>query len=94
MLAHDRGSLGGLGSAQREVERVDLPDCEPCEKTKPLALKAAEATDRAIRFINARTVDPNILTAKGIKVAPAIDNGSRVIKGEQTYGRLVRFFEE
>ncbi|MFD8142595.1 hypothetical protein [Streptomyces sp. NPDC059708] len=71
-----------------------LPDCPPCEKTKPLALKAAEATDRNILFVNARTVDPGVLKAKGVTIAPAIDNGERVIKGEQSYDRLVRFFRE
>ncbi|MFF3673584.1 hypothetical protein ACFYYS_06280 [Streptomyces sp. NPDC002120] len=71
-----------------------LPDCAPCEATKPHALKAAEVTGKDILFKNAVTVPPNVLQAKGITIAPSIDNGERIIKGEQGFDRLVRFFEE
>ncbi|MGW5735752.1 MULTISPECIES: hypothetical protein [Streptomyces] len=71
-----------------------LPDCAPCEATKPHALKAAEETGQDILFKNARNVEPFVLKAKGITIAPTIDNGHRLIKGEQSLDRLVRFFAE
>ncbi|WP_424216367.1 hypothetical protein ACN20G_29965 (plasmid) [Streptomyces sp. BI20] len=76
------------------IEFYYLPACPPCERTKPEALKAAEATGVDIVFINAKTRDKEALTAKGVTVAPTINNGKRLIKGEQSYDRLVRFFAE
>ncbi|MFD0374687.1 hypothetical protein [Streptomyces sp. NPDC127112] len=71
-----------------------LPDCPPCEKTKPEALRAAMDTGRDILFVNARTRAPEALADLGVTSAPTICNGTRQIRGGQTYDRLTRFFEE
>ncbi|MEU3599620.1 hypothetical protein ABZ714_12975 [Streptomyces sp. NPDC006798] len=71
-----------------------LPDCAPCEVTKPLAIVAAERTGRDILFINSQTRSPEDLASAGVTVAPTICNGARKIKGEQTLDRLLRFFGE
>ncbi|MEU9603663.1 thioredoxin domain-containing protein [Streptomyces sp. NPDC048057] len=71
-----------------------LPDCGPCEATKPLAITAAERTGKDILFINAQTRSPEDLAAEGVTIAPTICNGQRKIKGEQSLDRLLRFFGE
>ncbi|MEU5299767.1 hypothetical protein ACH4YO_07860 [Streptomyces noursei] len=71
-----------------------LPDCAPCEATKPRAIQAAQQAGKDILFINAQTRAPEDLHAEGVTIAPTISNGVRTIKGEQTLDRLVRFFEE
>ncbi|MFF4927444.1 hypothetical protein ACFY2H_00770 [Streptomyces griseofuscus] len=71
-----------------------LPNCTPCEATKPRAIEAAELTHHDILFINAQTRAPEDLASEGVTVAPTISNGIRTIKGEQTVERLVRFFQE
>ncbi|MEU3690493.1 hypothetical protein [Streptomyces narbonensis] len=71
-----------------------LPDCTPCENTKPRAILAAQQVGQDILFVNAQTRAPEDLAAEGVTIAPTICNGIRKIRGEQQLDRLVRFFEE